>query len=133
MNEVTKGADMEGSIKQMLENGGCERNVIAETRSALSNAMDLATSGHWENFYSEEIQRGVTTLLATRQQPSLDDHLAVQQVDLTTDKKDGKSETSLLTDSPKTGKPKAATEKSVGDDSAKNALADSTTLSVTGA
>jgi hypothetical protein len=30
MNEVTKGADMEGSIKQMLENGECERDVIAE-------------------------------------------------------------------------------------------------------
>jgi hypothetical protein len=82
MNEVTKGADMEGSIKQLLESGGCERDVIAETRSALSNAMELATNGRWENFYSEELQRGVTTSLATRQQPSLDDHLAVQQVDL---------------------------------------------------
>jgi hypothetical protein len=133
MNEVTKGADMEGSIKQMLESGGCERDVIAETRSALSNAMELTTNGCWENFYSEEIQRVVTTLLVTRQQPSLDDHLAVQQVDLTADKKDGKSETSSLTDSPKTGKPKAATEKSVGEDSTQNTLADSTTLSVTGA
>jgi hypothetical protein len=133
MIEVTKGADMEGSIKQMLENGGCERNVIAEIGSALINGMELATNGRWENFYSEEIQRGVTTLLATRQQPSLDDHLTVQHVDLTADKKDGKSKTSSLTDSPKTGKPKAATEKSVGDDSAQNALADSMTLSVTGA
>jgi hypothetical protein len=117
----------------MLDNGGCERNVVAETRSALSNAMELATNGRWENFYSEEIQRGVTTSLATRQRLSLDDHLAVQQVDLTDDKKDGKSETNSLTDSPKTGKPKAATEKSVGDDSAQNTLADSTTLWVTGA
>mmetsp|Transcript_22129 Transcript_22129/g.40198 ORF Transcript_22129/g.40198 Transcript_22129/m.40198 type:complete len:298 (+) Transcript_22129:166-1059(+) len=129
--------DLEGEIRTHLERSGYERNVIDEIDPAVRNAVELVTNGLWQNFIIQEREHGTTagataSQVTRPQQRSLDQHLVGNEV-TAEGKRDAKSDASSLTDSPKTGKPKAATEKSVGDNSAKNALADSTTLWVTGA